>query len=76
MRIIGTRHRVISEAYEIVDRAMDVVGGASVFKTNRLEQLFRDVRMGRFHPANTMLTHELVGKLVLGIDPDDPVRWG
>jgi len=76
VRIIGTRHRVISEAYEIVDRAMDVVGGASVFKTNRLEQLFRDVRMGRFHPANTMLTHELVGKLVLGIDPDDPVRWG
>ena len=26
---------------------------AASFKRNRLEQLFRDVRMGRFHPGNT-----------------------
>ena len=36
------------------------------FKRNRLEQLFRDVRMGRFHPGNTLLAHELIGKLCLG----------
>ena len=46
------------------------------FKRNRLEQLFRDVRMGRFHPGNTMLAHELIGKLCLGLDPDDGLRWG
>ena len=74
--IIGTRHRVINEAYDIVDRAMDLTGGAGVFKHSRIEQLFRDVRMGRFHPANTFLAHELVGKLTLGLDPDDPQRWG
>lgn len=76
VRIIGTRHRVITEANEIVDRALEVSGGSSVFRSSRLEQLFRDVRMGRFHPANTLLAHELVGKLVLGVDPDDPQRWG
>ena len=49
---------------------------AGSFKRNRLEQLFRDVRMGRFHPGNTLLAHEVIGKLCLGINPDDPQRWG
>ena len=76
VRLVGTRHTVISSAHDIVDRAMDLSGGAAAFKRNRLEQLYRDVRMGRFHPGNTLLAHELVGKLCLGIDPDDPQRWG
>jgi len=76
VRLVAARHFIINQAYDIVDRAMDLSGGSAVFKSNRLEQIFRDVRMGRFHPANTMLTHELVGKLVLGVDTDDPVRWG
>jgi hypothetical protein len=32
--------------------------------------------IGRIHPANELLAHELVGKLSLGLDPDDPQRWG
>jgi hypothetical protein len=32
--------------------------------------------MGRVHPANSLLTHELLGKLSLGIDPDEQPRWG
>ena len=47
-----------------------------IFKRSRLEQLFRDARIGRFHPGNTLLTHELVGKLCLGINPDEQPRWG
>ncbi|MEJ7719774.1 MAG: hypothetical protein WKF58_04750 [Ilumatobacteraceae bacterium] len=39
-------------------------------------QLFRDARLGRFHPGNSLLTHELVGKLSLGINPDESPRWG
>jgi alkylation response protein AidB-like acyl-CoA dehydrogenase len=76
VRLVATRQFVINQAYDVVDRAMDLSGGAAVFKRNRLEQIFRDVRMGRFHPGNTMLAHELIGKLCLGIDPDDPQRWG
>ena len=76
VRLVGTRYRVITESFDIVDRALDLSGGAGVFKRNRLEQIFRDVRMGRFHPGNTFLAHELIGKLCLGIDPDDPQRWG
>lgn len=76
VRIIGTRHRVIADAFGVVDRAMDVTGGAGAFTRNRMELLYRDARMGRFHPGNPMLAHELIGKLALGLNPDDPDRWG
>ena len=76
VRLVATRQVVINNAYDIVDRALDLTGGAGAFKRSRLEQLFRDVRMGRFHPGNSLLAHELIGKLCLGIDPDMSPRWG
>ena len=76
VRLVAARSFIHGKAYEIVDTALDLSGGAGAFKRNRLEQLFRDIRMGRFHPGNTLLAHELIGKLCLGIDPDDPQRWG
>jgi hypothetical protein len=47
-----------------------------MFKSSELERLFRDCRAGRFHPANSVLTHEIVGKTILGINPDALPRWG
>jgi alkylation response protein AidB-like acyl-CoA dehydrogenase len=76
VRLVAARSFVINSAYDIVDRALDLTGGGGAFKRNRLEQIFRDVRMGRFHPGNTLLAHELIGKLCLGIDPDGSPRWG
>jgi alkylation response protein AidB-like acyl-CoA dehydrogenase len=76
VRFLNARHFVHNQAYDVVDRAMDLSGGAAAFRRNRLEQIFRDTRMGRFHPGNTMLFHEIVGKLCLGLNPDDPQRWG
>ena len=60
----------------MVDTALDLTGGAGVFKRNRIEQLFRDVRLGRMHPANRLMVHEVVGKTALGVDPDAAPRWG
>jgi alkylation response protein AidB-like acyl-CoA dehydrogenase len=76
VRFVSTRQVVINNAFEVVDRAVDLSGGAAAFKANRLEQIFRDVRMGRFHPGNALLAPELIGKLCLGVDPDEPPRWG
>jgi alkylation response protein AidB-like acyl-CoA dehydrogenase len=76
VRLISARQTVINNAFDIVDRALDLSGGAGAFKRSRIEQLFRDVRMGRFHPGNTLLAHELIAKLCLGIDPDAAQRWG
>jgi alkylation response protein AidB-like acyl-CoA dehydrogenase len=76
VRFVSTRQTVINNAFDVVDRAMDLSGGAAAFRSNRIEQIFRDVRMGKFHPGNTLLAHELIGKLSLGLDPDNPLRWG
>jgi alkylation response protein AidB-like acyl-CoA dehydrogenase len=76
LKIMTAKHVAVTKAFEIVDSALDVSGGAGVFKRNRLEQLFRDVRLGRFHPVNGLAVRELVGKTVLGIDPTDGPRWG
>jgi hypothetical protein len=53
-----------------------LISRAGMFRVNELECLFRDARCGRFHPANTFLTHEIVGKTPLGIDLDEALRWG
>jgi alkylation response protein AidB-like acyl-CoA dehydrogenase len=76
VRLVATRSFVINQAFGIVDRALDLSGGAGAFRRNRLEMIFRDVRMGRFHPGNSMLAHELIGKMCLGVDPDASPRWG
>ena len=49
-------------------------GGTGMFKSNELERLYRDVRCGGFHPANSALVHEIVGKTTLGILGEEP-RW-
>jgi len=76
VRLLALRHRVITESFDVVEKAMNLTGGAGAFRRNRMEQIFRDTSMGRFHPGNTLLAHELIGKLCLGVDPDDPQRWG
>ena len=76
VKIVSTKHVVTTKAFDVVDRALDLSGGAGIFKRTRLEQLFRDSRLGRIHPANLLLTHELIGKMSLGINPDEAPRWG
>lgn len=76
IRIIGAKHHAVESAWRVVDRALDVAGGFGIFRNGPFEQLFRDARLGRIHPANDMLSHELAAKLTLGINPDEMPRWG
>jgi alkylation response protein AidB-like acyl-CoA dehydrogenase len=76
VKIMACKHDVVNRAWSVVDTALDLTGGAGIFKRSRFEQLFRDCRLGRIHPGNTMLTHEVVAKLSLGINPDEQPRWG
>jgi alkylation response protein AidB-like acyl-CoA dehydrogenase len=76
IKIVAAKYNAVNGAWRIVDRAMDLSGGFGMFKKSELERLFRDARAGRFHPANSNLSHELLGKLTLGIDPDEQPRWG
>jgi Acyl-CoA dehydrogenases len=76
VRLFAAKHRTVEAAFRVVDQALDLSGGFGMFKKSELERLFRDCRAGRFHPANALLTHEMVGKISLGIDPDEQPRWG
>ncbi|MEO9256556.1 MAG: acyl-CoA dehydrogenase family protein [Tepidiformaceae bacterium] len=76
MKLVAMKHHCVEGAKQIVDRALTVSGGTGMFKSNELERLYRDVRCGGFHPANSMFVHELVGKSMLGIDLGEQPRWG
>ena len=76
MKIVAAKYHCVESAKRVVDLAMTASGGTGMFKSNELERLYRDVRCGGFHPANTMLTHEIVGKTTLGIGLDEQPRWG
>ena len=73
-KLVSAKYHCVEGAKKIVDLAMDVSGGTGMFKSSELERLYRDVRCGGFHPANSALVHELVGKTTLGILGEEP-RW-
>jgi alkylation response protein AidB-like acyl-CoA dehydrogenase len=73
-RVYAMKWRSVEATKRVVDVALDVAGGAGMFRGNELERLYRDARCGGFHPGNDALTHELVGKAVLGILAEQP-RW-
>ena len=75
-RLVAMKHKVVEAAFRVADRALDLSGGFGMFRKSELERLFRDCRAGRFHPANPLLTHEVVAKISLGISPDEQPRWG
>jgi acyl-CoA dehydrogenase len=51
-----------------VEKAMEVVGGASFFRSTGLERLFRDVQGARFHPLTEKRQLEYTGRVALGLD--------
>jgi alkylation response protein AidB-like acyl-CoA dehydrogenase len=73
-KVYSAKWRAIEAAKRVVDIALDVSGGGGMFRGNELERLYRDVRAGGFHPGNDAITHEMVGKSVLGILTEQP-RW-
>jgi alkylation response protein AidB-like acyl-CoA dehydrogenase len=73
-KVYAMKWRAVEAAKRVVDIALDVAGGAGMFRGHELERLYRDVRCGGFHPGNDALTHELVGKAVLGVLGEQP-RW-
>jgi alkylation response protein AidB-like acyl-CoA dehydrogenase len=75
-KIFAAKYQAVENSWKVVDTALDVAGGFGIFRKSGLERLFRDARLGRMHPANWMLTHEIVGKSFLGISPDESPRWG
>ena len=74
-KIYSAKWHAVEGAKRVVDRALDVAGGGSIFKGNELERLYRDVRPGGFHPGTDAATHEVIGKIALGIAAEPGPRF-
>lgn len=74
VKLFAAKQRTSTIVRSVVDTAMEVVGGSAIRSDHELSRLLRDSRAAAYHPASDALTHEAVGKAVLGIDPDGP-RW-
>jgi alkylation response protein AidB-like acyl-CoA dehydrogenase len=75
-KLFAAKYRAVEGAWRVVDSGLDIAGGAGIFRSVGYERLLRDARLGRVHPANTFLTHEVVAKTALGISLDEQPRWG
>jgi alkylation response protein AidB-like acyl-CoA dehydrogenase len=64
--IMHGKRVVVEEAVAVTDLAMEVVGGASYFRTSPLQRYSRDARAGKFHPLTPEATLSYAGRLVLG----------
>jgi alkylation response protein AidB-like acyl-CoA dehydrogenase len=76
IKIVAAKCNAVEGAWRAADTALDVSGGFGMFKKSEMERLFRDARAGRFHPADASLSHEVIGKMALGINPDEMPRSG
>jgi alkylation response protein AidB-like acyl-CoA dehydrogenase len=52
-----------------VEKAVEMVGGRSFFRTIELERMLRDVHAAQFHPLQPKRQHRFSGRLALGLDP-------
>jgi acyl-CoA dehydrogenase len=64
------KRQIVTEAQEIVDLAMEVVGGSAYFSASPLARAYRDVRAGVFHPLNPERTLVYTARLALGLPAD------
>ena len=76
VKLMAAKYHAAHGTWKVVDDAMDILGGGAIFKQTGFERLWRDARLARIHPSNSQLTMEVIGKLSLGINPDETPRWG
>jgi len=75
-KIFAAKYHAVEGSWRVVDLGLDVAGGSGIFRSAGYERHLRDARLGRIHPANAFLTHEIVAKTALGIGLDEQPRWG
>jgi len=75
-KIFAAKYRAVEGSWRVIDLGLDILGGAGIFRSQGYERILRDGRLGRIHPANSFLTHEVIAKTALGISLDEQPRWG
>jgi alkylation response protein AidB-like acyl-CoA dehydrogenase len=75
-KIFAAKYRAVEGSWRVVDLGLDIAGGAGIFRSEGYERMLRDARLGKIHPANSFLAHEVIAKTALGISLDEQPRWG
>ena len=68
--VMLAKRQAVLAAVDVVDRALDLGGGRSYFRSSPLERRHRDVRAGTFHPFTPEVTLAFAGRLALGVGTD------
>jgi acyl-CoA dehydrogenase len=69
-RIMVGRTLVGRAAIRTVEMAMEIVGGASIYRELGLERRFRDIQGARFHPLQEKSQQRFAGRAALGLAID------
>ena len=72
-RIMIGRTLVARAAIRAVEKSMEVVGGASLYRELGLERRFRDIQGARFHPLQEKPQQRYAGRNALGLAIDGSV---
>jgi acyl-CoA dehydrogenase len=64
--VMIAKRAAVTAAVAVVERAAEVLGGRSYFRSSPLERAWRDVRAGTFHPLTPEATLAYAGQLALG----------
>jgi alkylation response protein AidB-like acyl-CoA dehydrogenase len=57
LKITAAKHHAAEGTWKVVDAAMDLQGGFSIFKAGGFERLWRDARLAKIHPSNKALSN-------------------
>ncbi|MEK7806341.1 MAG: acyl-CoA dehydrogenase family protein [Chloroflexota bacterium] len=72
---IAMQYFCMHTAVDVVNKAIDMVGGAALARRLPLERYYRDVRAGPMHPIGGYDALELIGKHAFGIPRDSEPRY-
>ena len=72
---IASQYFCMRTAMDVVDKAVEMVGGAALSRDLPLERYYRDVRAGPMHPIGGFDALEVIGKHAFGIPRDTEPRY-
>ena len=72
---VSMQYFCMRAAMDVVNKAIDMVGGSALARRLPLERYYRDVRAGPIHPISGFDALELIGKHAFGLPRDVEPRY-
>jgi alkylation response protein AidB-like acyl-CoA dehydrogenase len=72
---VAMQYFCMHTAVEVVNKAIDMVGGAALARRLPLERYYRDIRSAPMHPIGGYDALEMIGKHAFGLARDGEPRW-